>query len=546
MPPPAGPADGPALPYQDTARSWVVALACAWSLFWTMIITRISSVMFVAMVSAMAASREATSWPFNLLGVATNVSGVIAGLLLRKFTVRRVAMAGVMATAVGVLLCAAFYDLTGIAICYGVLGGLGQGFVYLSNEYAINNYFKRYRASASGINWAGSSLATFVFPSVIVYLNDQYGLRGTFIIVGGLTLNAAAGCIFLTKPEERASKPEPSGNVECVNGDKDIKVQSEWYNSCTHHSANSACEGKQHKGDYIEHAMSATVTSAQTEAQTLPGNNLAKCVSLSSRAGQDYTGEAGGKRCTTQESMDTRNGEAKGVNPSRKTAPISVVRRELSFLKRPIIYVITLSSVVYASVSTLYGMTLADHAMGQGLPEWPAALLVSCNGVGDIIAQLSSGQISDRKFCHRRDVMAISFLLMASSMVILIYAKSMALLVVVALLYSLASGSILMIIAVITVDYLGLENLPLASSFQSLACAIVAFPRPLLIGYYRDRRESYIGLYVLLAVVCFAVGLVWTVECLLQWRASKRLREEPGPPQEDTAIVGIYRLRRHS
>ncbi|XP_077534545.1 uncharacterized protein LOC144146472 [Haemaphysalis longicornis] len=155
-------------------------------------------------------------------------------------------------------------------------------------------------------------------------------------------------------------------------------------------------------------------------------------------------------------------------------------------------------------------------------------------------------QFGDSAGSNRRDVMAVSFLLMASSMVILIYAKSMALLVVVALLYSLASGSIQMIIAVITVDYLGLENLPLASSFQSLACAIVAFPRPLLIGYYRDRRESYIGLYVLLAAVCFAVCLVWTAECILQWRASKRLREEPTPPQEDTAIVGVYRPRKHS
>ncbi|XP_077534547.1 monocarboxylate transporter 12-like [Haemaphysalis longicornis] len=401
MAPPAGPPDGPALPYQDTARSWVVALACAWSLFWTMIITRISSVMFVALVSAMAASREAASWPFNLLAASTNVSGVIAGLLLRKFTVRRVAMAGVMTTAVGVLLCAAFYDVTGITICYGILGGLGQGFVYLSNEYAINTYFKRYRASASGINWAGSSLATFVFPSVIVYLNDQYGLRGTFIIVGGLTLNALAGCIFLSKPEERASKPEPSGNVECVNGDKDGKVQSKWYNSCSRDSVNTACEEKPHKGDYIEHAMSAAVTSAHAEAQTSPGNNLPKCVSLSSHAGQDYTGEPGGKGCPTQQSMATRSGEVNSVNSAGKAAPMSVVRRELGFLKRPIIYVIALSTVVYASVSALYGMTLADHAMGQGLPEWQAALLVSCNGVGDIIAQLSSGQISDRKFCHR-------------------------------------------------------------------------------------------------------------------------------------------------
>ncbi|XP_077534815.1 monocarboxylate transporter 9-like isoform X2 [Haemaphysalis longicornis] len=469
---------------------------------------------------------------------------VIAGLLLRKFPPRVVSMAGGMIIAIGVLLCAAFYNITGIILCYGLLVGFGQGLVCLSNECAINTYFNKYRASASGINWAGSSLATFVFSSVIVYLNDQYGLRGTFVIVGGLTLNAAAGCLLMANPEDRVKKPELPGSGECVNGDIDEKVQGKWYNSLSHRTVRDACGEKKIIGFYAESNTSVALSSVPTETRIKMSarNASPRDMPHSSQVEQNYTGEAGREKWPRQKSKDIRNGEGGNANTAscvRKSTLVSVVCSELGFLKRPIVHIIMLSTVVYASVSALYAVTLADHAMGQGLYEWQAALVVSCCGVGEIIAQLLSGQISDRKVCQRRHVMAISFLLMASSLVAVIYVKSMALFVLVALFYGPASGGIQMLIAVITVEYLGLKNLPLASSFYSLACALVAFPRPLLIGYYRDRRGSYAGLYVLLGALCFAVGLIWTIECLLQWRASKKLREEAGPPEKDAEIVGV-------
>ncbi|XP_077532345.1 monocarboxylate transporter 12-like [Haemaphysalis longicornis] len=532
MAPSAGLRDVPALPYQDTARSWVVAIACAWSMFWTTIITGCGGIIFVAVVSEMAASREAASWPFNLMAVAINVSGVMAGLLLRKFSPRFVSMAGCLLTSLGVLLCAAFYDVTGITICYGLLGGLGIGLLFPSNAYALNTCFKKYRASASGMNWTGRSLATFVFPSVIICLNKKYGLRGTFIIVGGLTLNAAAGCLFLRSPEELVRKSEPRGSRTSVSQYTNGKVQRKRNVTSSNRTLPDACEEKLIKGDYSEPSTSVTDSSVETRELTEmpPRNTSLGVMSASSQAEEKYIGDKRREGCPSQHSMNTRNREGRKVNransASEKT-PVSVVRREMGFLKRPILYVITLSTVVYACSSAFYSVTLPDHAMGQGLPKWQAALLVSCNGVGDLIAQLVSGQISDRKFLQRRDMMAISFLLMAASWVGLIHAKSMVLLAMVAVLYCIASGSIQMLTSVITVEYLGLWNLPLASSFHSLACALVAFPRPLLIGYYRDRGESYTGLYVLAGTSCFAMGLVWTVECLLKWWGSRRVREEP-------------------
>lgn len=477
-----GPSVVPAQPYQDTARSWIVAVACAWTMFWTTITTSCSSIIFVAVVSQFSASREAASWPFNVMAVGINVSGVMAGLLLRKFSPRFVSMAGCLLTALGVLLCAAFYDVTGITICYGLLGGLGIGLLFPSNAYALNTCFKRYRASASGINWAGRSICSFVFPSVVVYLNDHYGLRGTFIIVGGLALNSAAGCLFLRNPKDLVRKTDHRGSR--VNADENGKVQEKCNVACSYRVVRDGCEEKLIKGCYSEPETGATVTVVQTEARMLTEN-----ASRSSHAVEDGAEEAGREVRPSEQPMHIKDEKQRNVHRARcarRTALGPMVRRELSFLKRPITYVITLSTVVYACGSAFYGVTLVDHAMGRGIPGWQAALLVSGNGVGEIMAQLLSGQISDRQFLQRREVMAISFLLMASSWVGLVYAKSMALLTLVAVLYCLASGSIQVLTSVVMVEYLGLQNLPLASSFQALACAIVAFPRPLLIGKLRS------------------------------------------------------------
>ncbi|XP_077532042.1 monocarboxylate transporter 5-like isoform X2 [Haemaphysalis longicornis] len=518
--------DVPPRPYQDSARSWIVAVAGAWTLFWVMILSSCSGIIFVTIVSEMGASREAASWPFNLLAAVINVSGVVAGLLLRTFPLRAVSMAGSLLTALGVLLCAVFYDVTGITVCFGVLCGFGQGLIFPSNDLAVNTYFIKYRASGSGISWAGGSLVALVFPSVVVYLNDVYGLRGTFVVVGGLTLNAAAGSLLIHNPEALARQSQSTAYRRRSDGHWPGTGNRQLSGVRFYEVAPNACEENQLETDDSETAASAPLMSTKSEvkAKYQDGNSAARASQHSYGAARWDTGIPSNRKGPPEHSVDAEGDVGNNNTTGLIRKAMFAFRNELGFLKRPITYVITFSSIVYASVTVLYAVTLVDYAMGQGVPEWQAAFLLSSTGASDIIGRLVSGQLSDRKFLQKRQVMAMGFLLMASSLISLIYANTMALLVLTTVLYGLAGGSLLILFAVIAVEYLGLKNLPLALSFQSLACALVAFPRPLLIGYYRDRRESYAGLYALLAATCLAAGLVWTAECFRQRRASERRR----------------------
>lgn len=431
------------LPYQDTGWSWVVAAACSWCFFWTMIVNRCGGIVFVTMISEMGASRETASWPFSLLGAVSNIFAVVSGVLIRRLPLRTVSILGSLLVAAGILLCAAFYSILAIIVSLGVITSIGQGLIFPSNMVAINSYFQKYRASGSGISYVGGTLVSFVFPPILLYLHETYGLRGTLLIVGGLTLNAIAGSLLISRPQD--NRP---------------------------------------------------------------------------------------KTTTVEEPLRALNKPEESTSENQ-TKPFSMFRKELSFFKRPMYYVIVATGVVYAYDLIMFNVTIVDYGIGLGHSKWEAALLLSCYGCGDLVGRVFSGQLSDRKICRRRDVMAAGFLLLSASFVLMVYSRSMALLGTTSLVFGMASGSIIILFSVLLVEYFGLEKLPMTIGFHCLVNGLAAFPRPLLIGHYRDRGKSYESLYVLLAAVSFGTGVVWTIECLLQCLAGRKAKRTQCSSQAD-------------
>ncbi|KAL1437657.1 hypothetical protein MTO96_048738 [Rhipicephalus appendiculatus] len=416
--------------YQDTGRSVLVAAACSWCLFWTMIVNRSGGIVFVTMISEMGASRQAASWPFSLLGAVSNIFGVVTGVLLQKLPLRTVSIAGSLLVAFGILLSVAFYGVIGITICIGIITAIGQGLIFPSNMVAINTYFHKYRATGSGISYVGGTLVSFIFPSLLVHMHEQYALRGTLLIVGGLTLNAVAGSLLVAKPDEALLRR----------------------------------------------------TRRQPERET-----AAKLLN-----------EAGRTEVSRSE--------------------------ELSFLRRPIYYVIVFTGVVFAYNLVMFSVTVVDHAMGRGLSKLQAALLLSCYGAGEFIGRICSGIVSDKKLCHRRDIMAVGFLLASLSLLALIHGDSIVLLGAASVLFGLTGGSIMILFSVLIVEYFGLKKLPMAIGIHCLVNGLSALPRPLIIGYYRDRGSSYAGMYLMLAAVSLTTSLLWAIECFMKWRAEKVTR----------------------
>ncbi|KAH7963776.1 hypothetical protein HPB52_022886 [Rhipicephalus sanguineus] len=116
--------------------------------------------------------------------------------------------------------------------------------------------------------------------------------------------------------------------------------------------------------------------------------------------------------------------------------------------------------------------------------------------------------------------MAVGFLLASLSLLALNHGDSI-LLGGASVLFGLTGGSIMILFSVLIVEYFGLKKLPMAIGIHCLVNGLSALPRPLIIGYYRDRGSSYAGMYVMLAAVSLTTSLLWAIECFMKWRAEK-------------------------
>lgn len=72
----------------------------------------------------------------------------------------------------------------------------------------VSVYFDKRRAMATGIAVCGSGIGTFVFAPLVTALNDEYGWRGTTLILAGIMFNCIA-CGAVYRPLEANKVPQP-------------------------------------------------------------------------------------------------------------------------------------------------------------------------------------------------------------------------------------------------------------------------------------------------------------------------------------------------
>lgn len=77
--------------------------------------------------------------------------------------------------------------------------GIGAGLAYTPSLVILGHYFKRHMGLVNGIVTAGSSVFTFIIPTLMEYLIRKFGLEGLFRCLAALTAVVMA-CAVLFKP----------------------------------------------------------------------------------------------------------------------------------------------------------------------------------------------------------------------------------------------------------------------------------------------------------------------------------------------------------
>ncbi|MGD0792313.1 MAG: OFA family MFS transporter [Terriglobales bacterium] len=152
--------------------------------------------------------RAQTSNVFTIAVVVFALTFILAGRLQDKFGPFWVSLTGGILVSLGFFLCAYTHSLNYLYVCFGVIGGLGNGFGYATPIPVMAKWFPDKRGLAVGLAVAGYGGGSAIFgPLANLKLIPAYGVHTTFMILGGIFLVMTVFGAFLLHNPPAGYKP---------------------------------------------------------------------------------------------------------------------------------------------------------------------------------------------------------------------------------------------------------------------------------------------------------------------------------------------------
>lgn len=152
--------------------------------------------------------RADTSQVFTWAVVVFAISFILAGRLQDKLGPFWVSITGGLLVSVGFFVCGFTSSLTYLIVCFGLLGGIGNGFGYATPIPVMAKWFPDRRGLAVGLAVAGYGGGSAIFgPLANLKLIPAYGWRTTFEILGVIFFAMTMIGSFLLKNPPVGYKP---------------------------------------------------------------------------------------------------------------------------------------------------------------------------------------------------------------------------------------------------------------------------------------------------------------------------------------------------
>jgi MFS family permease len=158
------------------------------------------------------ASRGSVSLVFSLAGFLYFGLGIVSGPLADRFGARRLAVAGMLLTGLGLAAASMARSLPEVYAAYGLGVGLGVGCAYVPAIGAVQRWFVRRRGFASGLAVSGIGVGTLVMPPLASFLIEMLGWRGAYLALGALAAAIGGGLALLIENDPRDRGLGPDGD----------------------------------------------------------------------------------------------------------------------------------------------------------------------------------------------------------------------------------------------------------------------------------------------------------------------------------------------
>ena len=155
------------------------------------------------------------TWGFSLTRVEGTISGPLSGYLISKFGSRRMVLVGLVVQGTGLILFSRIQNLWEFYLAFLVMNlGAGLG-TWLPVMTLLNNWFIRWRATATGLAMEGMAVGGMVLVPALAWAidpdqPDRFGWRTTAFVLGlfSFALALPISRLIRERPEDYGQHPD--------------------------------------------------------------------------------------------------------------------------------------------------------------------------------------------------------------------------------------------------------------------------------------------------------------------------------------------------
>ncbi|MPC17836.1 Monocarboxylate transporter 9 [Portunus trituberculatus] len=434
---------------------------------------------------------------FNTFLVVWRLAGVVMGTLAKEFGFRKVAVTGTLLTATSLTLSAFAASPTHLLITFSLGCGLGNGLSCVG-YLILAHYFKERRGRATACLVAGAGLGHFISPLVIRLLQEEYGMRGATMILGGITLHAVVGACVFQPVEWHWKKPKKDIAVEDAVAFSSLlpshaktrepkTAEVKVANDSTENTDDPLCVAPSHR------RVSQSYSTAAREDNPLPVHTVVivaktEAPTATSTVWRDRSGACGVCRTLGRVARS--------------------VMRDMRVLRKPTCLIIGLASslIINAEANFLVMVPFALQAAGH--PLQTAAWCLSIAGMSNLFTRLCVSALSDlpwfnMQLCYMAGmaVMAASVLAFTFQMGAVWYAAVMG-------VWGCAAGMFYGLNNLLMTRVVGLRYLISVYGARNLLGALGFFIVGPVVGVIRDASGCYsVSMWVLASLMSFSFFL---------------------------------------
>lgn len=203
---PAVPAADPAAP--DTRTAWTMVAACAVMVAMGFGSINNIAVFLVPLGAEFHWPRAELALAYAMATLGTGLGGVVMGHLADRLPIRRVALCGALAPALGYLLLARLDSLAELHGLHALMGLFGLGAIMAPLNSLAAQWMPRRPGVAIGVVSAGGAFGQGVLPFLARQLLDTLDWRAAYTVLGLLTLAVMLPlALCLRNPPRAAGAP---------------------------------------------------------------------------------------------------------------------------------------------------------------------------------------------------------------------------------------------------------------------------------------------------------------------------------------------------